>query len=66
MGAHMDLAQGAVVAVGAVVGALLYGAFDAFVFLHNEFLLIFGFRDSIPRISDFIPPLIPGGKCDIL
>ena len=31
MGADTDAVQGAVVLVGAVVGALLYGAFNAFV-----------------------------------
>ena len=31
MGAHADAIQGAVVLVGAVVGALLYGAFNALV-----------------------------------
>ena len=41
VGAHQDTIQGAVVAVGAVVSALLNGAFDALVSLtiHCQFLL---------------------------
>ena len=52
MGAYQDAIQGAVVAVGAVVGALLHGAFNALVCLtiHCQFLL---FRDRHSMLQIF-------------
>ena len=55
--AHKDPLQGAVVCVVAVVGAGLYGAFDALVcvFVHGRFLLLFGFAFSMaPRIGNMM------------
>ena len=51
MGAHQDLVQGAVVLTLAVVGTLLDGTLDRLVSIaiHNEFLLVIGFTDSINR-----------------
>ena len=49
MGAHQDLVQGAVVLTLAVVGTLLDGTLDRLVgiAIHNEFLLVIGFTDSM-------------------
>ena len=49
VGAHQDLVQGAVVLTLAVVGTLLDGTLDRLVCIaiHNEFLLVIGFTDSM-------------------